>query len=63
MIEREIQPNLKANFIAKTGEAATTKIGVHAFDIYPYLHKFFESILIDSIFSLPWSEREIWANL
>ena len=63
MVEREIRPNLKANIITKTGEATTTKIGVHAFDIYPYLHKFFEPILFNSKFLLPWSEREIWAKL
>ena len=33
--------------ISETGETAPTKIGVHAFDINPYLHEFFELILID----------------
>ena len=33
--------------ISETGEATPTKIGVHAFDINPYLHEFFELILID----------------
>ena len=33
--------------ISKTGEGMPTKIGVHAFDSNPYLHKFFESIPID----------------
>ena len=33
--------------ISKTGEARPTKIGVHACDINPYLHDFFEPILID----------------
>ena len=33
--------------ISKTGEATPTKIGVDEFDINPYLHKFFEPILID----------------
>ena len=33
--------------IFETGEATTTKIGVHAFHINPYLHEFFEPILID----------------
>ena len=28
-------------------ETTPTKIGVHALDINPYLHKFFEPILID----------------
>ena len=33
--------------ISKTGEVTPTKIGVHAFDINPYLHKFFGPIPID----------------
>ena len=33
--------------ISKTGEVTNTKIGVHAFHINPYLHEFFEPILID----------------
>ena len=33
--------------ISETGEATPTKIGVHAFDINPYLHKFFEPIPTD----------------
>ena len=33
--------------ISKSGEALPTKIGVHAFDINLYLHKFFELIPID----------------
>ena len=32
--------------ISETGEATPTKIGVHACDINPYLHEFFEPILI-----------------
>ena len=36
--------------IFKTREVTPTKIGVHACDINPYLHDFFEPILIDSIF-------------
>ena len=31
--------------ISETGEAMPTKIAVHACDINPYLHKFFEPIL------------------
>ena len=27
--------------ISETGEVTPTKIGVHAFDINPYLHEFF----------------------
>ena len=33
--------------ISETGEATPTKINVHAFDINPYMHDFFEPILID----------------
>ena len=33
--------------ISETRMAIPTKIGVHAFDINPYLHKFFEPIPID----------------
>ena len=33
--------------ISETRETTPTKIGVHAFDINPYLHEFFEPILID----------------
>ena len=33
--------------ISKAKEATPTKIGVHACDINPYLHEFFESIPID----------------
>ena len=38
-------------FISETGEATPTKTGVHACDINPYLHKFFEPILFDSFFT------------
>ena len=33
--------------ISEIGEVTPTKIGVHAFDINPYLHEFFEPILFD----------------
>ena len=33
--------------ISETGIATPIKIGVHAFDINPYLHEFFEPIPID----------------
>ena len=36
--------------ISETGEVTHTKIGVHACDINPYLHNFFELILINSNF-------------
>ena len=35
--------------ISETGEATPTKIGVHAFDINPYFHEFFELIILNSI--------------
>ena len=37
----------KRSKIFETREATPTKIGVHALNIRPYLHEFFESILID----------------
>ena len=48
--------------ISETKEATPTKIGVHACDINPYLHEFFESILSNLIFLMtmdysPWSDR------
>ena len=53
--------------ISETKETTPIKIGVHTFDINPYLHRFFEPILICSIFSLPWyspwSDRKIWPFL
>ena len=33
--------------ISETWEVTPTKIGVHACDINPYLHEFFEPISID----------------
>ena len=33
--------------ISETGEVTPTKIGVHACDINPYLHKIFEPIPIN----------------
>ena len=36
--------------ISETGESLPTKTGVHAFNINPYLHEFFELILSDSVF-------------
>ena len=35
------------NNISETEEAMPTKIDVHALDINPYLHEFFEPIPID----------------
>ena len=50
--ERVIWPFLKGSHISDIKEAMPTKTGVHALDINPYLHKFFELILIDQIFPL-----------
>ena len=33
--------------ISETGKTTPTKIGVHAFDINPYMHEFFAPILND----------------
>ena len=33
--------------ISEIGKATPTKIGVHAFNINPYQHEFFESVLIN----------------
>ena len=33
--------------ISESKEVTPTKIGVHAYDINPYLHEFFESIPIN----------------
>ena len=41
--------------ISEIGEAPPTKIGTHVLHINRYLHKFFDPIQIDSIFSLPWT--------
>ena len=37
----------ESSSISKTVETTLTKIDVHAFDINPYMHEFFEPILID----------------
>ena len=37
----------ESSSISETGAATPTKIGVYACDINPYLHEFFEPILID----------------
>ena len=45
--EREIWPFLKGSHISETEKVTPIKTGVHARDINPYLHKFFEPIPID----------------
>ena len=47
MVGKENLAVFESSNISKTKEATPTKIGVHACDINPYLHKFFESIPID----------------
>ena len=38
---------IEGSSISETKETTPTKIGVHACDINPYLHEFFEPIPID----------------
>ena len=45
--KREIWLFLNISHISETEKATPTKIGVHALDINPYLHEFFEPIPID----------------
>ena len=45
----------QSSSISKTKEAMPTKFGVHALHIHPYLYEFYELILFDSIFWLPWT--------
>ena len=47
MVKRGILAVFESSSISEAGIATPTKIGVHAFDIDPYLHEFFELILID----------------
>ena len=47
MVKRENLTVFESISISKTRIVTPTKIGVHAFDINPYLHEFFEPILID----------------
>ena len=55
MVRKRNLAVFESSNISKTREVTPTKFGVHAFDINPYLHEFFELIPIDSIFSLPWT--------
>ena len=50
MVWRGNLTKFESSNISETREATPIKIGVHAFD-NSYLHKFFEPILFDSIFS------------
>ena len=40
----------ESSSVSKTRVTMPTKIGVHALDINPYLHEFFELILINYFF-------------
>ena len=46
MVRRGNLAVFESTSISETGDATPTKIGVHAFDINPYLHEFFELIPI-----------------
>ena len=48
--EREMWLFLKGNHISETEKGTPTKTGIHACDVNPYLHNFFEPIPIDEIF-------------
>ena len=47
MVQRGNLAVFESISISETGEVTPTKIGVHAFDINPYLHEFFEPIPIN----------------
>ena len=47
MPKREIWTFLKGSYISETGGVTPKKTGVHARDINPYLHEFFEPIPIN----------------
>ena len=47
MVQKGKLAVFESSGISETGEATPTKIGVHEHDINPYLHEFFEPILID----------------
>ena len=50
MVRRGNLAVFESSNISETREVTPIKIGVHVCDINPYLHEFFEPILIDSIF-------------
>ena len=47
MVEKGKLAVFESTNISENGEAMPTKIGVHACDINPYMHEFFEPIPID----------------
>ena len=50
----------KSTNISETKEATPTKIDIHACDINPYLHDFFEPIPINKIFWPPMNIMHTW---
>ena len=47
MPQKENLAVFEGSSISETGDTTPTKIGVHKLDINPYMHEFFEPILID----------------
>ena len=47
MVRKKKLAIFESSNISETEIATPIKIGVHAFDINPYLHDFFESVPID----------------
>ena len=47
MVRKGNLANFGGSNISETRKPTPIKIGVHALHIHPYLHEFFESILID----------------
>ena len=47
MVEKGNLAVIESSNISETGKMTPTKIGVHALDINPYMHEFFESIPIN----------------
>ena len=47
MVRKGNLAQFESSNISEIKKTTSTKIGVHAFDINPYLHEIFEPILID----------------
>ena len=47
MFQKENLAIFESSSISETKKTTPTKIGVHAFDVNPYLHKYFGPILIN----------------
>ena len=47
MVQRGNLAVFESSGISETGAVTPTKIDAHEFDINPYMHEFFEPILID----------------